>query len=459
MQAQIFETLLSDSHNLIRILDNLKEGIIAHDLDRRIFFFNHAAEKITGYDRKDVLYKDCHEAFGAPFCGERCLFATEIDEHRRRVISAGIEYPVNLITKDGEDRKVEMSVNPLRDENGNVVGVLALMQDLTEILRYKMKTGEMSGFSNIIGQNHKMLQIFQQIRDLSAYDYPVHIDGETGTGKELVAEAIHNESRRSGAPFVPINCGALPSGLVESELFGHVKGAFTGAIKDKKGRFELADGGTLFLDEVAELSRELQVKLLRFLQTGKFERVGGEKTLSVDTRIISATNKDLGEEILEQNFREDLYYRLNVIPIHLPPLRERVNDIPLLIDHFLSGFARDNDSGAATPRVVSKEAMSLLMDYHWPGNVRQLQNVLQFAIVKSDGEVIKAAHLPMELRDREPDSLKKGPNKKLDEQSVRSALEKTGGNKVKAARILGVGRATLYRFLSDHPGSIPEIPY
>ncbi len=455
MQEQIFEKLLSDSRNLIRILDNLKEGIIAHDLSRRIFFFNHAAESITGYDRKDVLYKDCHEAFGAPFCGERCLFVSQVDENRRDILSGGVEYPLNIVTKDGETRKVEMSINPLRDEQGRVVGVLALIQDMTEFLRYKMKTAEMTGFGNIVGQDHQMLQVFQQIRDLAGYDYPVHIYGETGTGKELVAEAIHHESRRSGAPFVPINCGALPSGLIESELFGHVRGAFTGAVRDKKGRFELADGGTLFLDEVAELPNELQVKLLRFLQTGRFERVGGEKTLWVNVRIISATNRNLSDEIRTQNFREDLYYRLNVIPIHLPPLRERKNDIPLLINHFLDVFSRENPGAA--PRIVSKEAMSCLMDYDWPGNVRQLQNILQFAIVKSGGKILRPSHLPMELRGDIAVVPKKGPKRKLDERSVRSALEKTGGNKVKAARLLGVGRATLYRFLSDHPESIPEI--
>ena len=300
-----------------------------------------------------------------------------------------------------------------------------------------------------------MLQVFQQIRDLSGYDYPVHIYGETGTGKELVAEAIHNESRRSGAPFVPINCGALPAGLIESELFGHVKGAFTGAVRDKKGRFELADSGTLFLDEIAELPKDLQVKILRFLQTGKFERVGGEATVSVNVRVISATNQDLKDAVQSADFREDLYYRLNVIPINLPPLRERKNDIPLLTNHFLDRFARENSG--ITPRSVSREAMSLLMDYHWPGNVRQLQNVLQYAIVKSVGKIIRPPHLPPELRSEEEKRPRKGPSRKLDERTVRRALEKTGGNKVRAAKLLGVGRATLYRFLVDHPDVTPAI--
>jgi transcriptional regulator with GAF, ATPase, and Fis domain len=191
------------------------------------------------------------------------------------------------------------------------------------------------------------MTVFRQIRDVAGYDYPVHISGETGTGKELVAEAIHNESHRSGAPFVPINCGALPESLIESELFGHVKGAFSGALRDKKGRFELADQGTIFLDEIAELSKQMQVKLLRFLQDGMFEKVGGEKTVHVNVRVISATNKDLKKEIKLGSFRKDLFYRLNVIPIHLPPLRERRNDIPLLIDHFaaenLQGSCFHND--------------------------------------------------------------------------------------------------------------------
>lgn len=455
MAEAVSEKVLSDPDNLVRILDNLTEGIIAHDMNRRIFFFNHAAERITGYDRNDVLYKDCRDAFGSPFCGERCLFVTRPDEQRRNLIADGVEYPVNIVTKDGETRNIEMSVTPLRDEEDHVIGVLALMNDVTEILRYRFKIGEVSGFGNIIGQDHKMLQVFQQIRDLSGYDYPVHIYGETGTGKELVAEAIHGESRRSGAPFVPINCGALPAGLIESELFGHVKGAFTGAVRDKKGRFELADSGTLFLDEIAELPKDLQVKILRFLQTGKFERVGGEATVSVNVRVISATNQDLKDAVQNGAFREDLYYRLNVIPINLPPLRERKNDIPLLTNHFLDRFTRENSG--ITPRSVSREAMSLLMDYHWPGNVRQLQNVLQYAIVKSVGKVIRPPHLPPELRSEEEKSPKKGPSRKLDERAVRRALEKTGGNKVRAAKLLGVGRATLYRFLVDHPDVIPEI--
>ena len=454
MAEKRFKKFLSDEKNLIRILDNLKEGIIAHDLDRKIFFFNKEAERLTGYSRDEVLNKDCHDAFGLPFCGERCLFADE-DHKKHHCLPDTAEYPVTVLTKHGDTRSVEMNVSAMKDDSGDIIGVLAFIKDNTDLLKYQIKAGGLKGFCNIVGQNHQMLQIFQQIVDLAAYDFPVHIYGETGTGKELVAEAVHNESRRAGAPFVPINCGALPEGLIESELFGHVKGAFSGAIRDKKGRFELADGGSVFLDEVAELSREMQVKLLRFLQTGRFEKVGGEKTISVNVRIISATNKDLKKEVKRNNFREDLYYRLNVIPVNLPPLRDRKNDIPLLIEYFLAQYANGNRNH---PTGLSRESMSIMMDYEWPGNVRQLQNVLQYAIVKCSGNIIRPADLPLELKECRTAACRRGPNRKLDAESVRSALEKTAGNKVKAARVLGVGRATLYRFINDHPGVVPKTP-
>jgi transcriptional regulator with GAF, ATPase, and Fis domain len=237
--------------------------------------------------------------------------------------------------KNGEQRRIEMTVTSMRDADEQYTGVLTSFKDVTDIFSLQERVGELTSFGNIIGQDSQMISIFKQIKDVADYDYPVHVSGETGTGKELVAAAIHSESRRGGAPFVPINCGALPEGLIESELFGHVKGAFTGAIRDKKGRFELADTGTVFLDEVTELSNNMQAKMLRFLQERQFERVGGEQTISVDVRVISATNKNLKEAVKRGKFREDLYYRLNVIPTRLPPLRDRKIDIPLLSEHFL----------------------------------------------------------------------------------------------------------------------------
>jgi PAS domain S-box-containing protein len=447
------ENLMCHRDNLENVLDNLKEGIIAHDMDRRIFFFNTEAERITGYLREEVLGRDCHKAFGSPFCGERCVFCENPPK-----LPDKSEYTLNISTKSGEQRRIEMTVISMRDAAGQYSGVLTSFNDLTDIFSLKERAGELTRFSNIIGHDSKMISIFKQIQEVADYDYPVHVSGETGTGKELVAAAIHSESRRGGAPFVPINCGALPEGLIESELFGHVKGAFTGAIRDKKGRFELADTGTVFLDEVTELSNNMQAKLLRFLQESEFERVGGEKTISVDVRVISATNKNLKEAVKRGKFREDLYYRLNVIPVHLPPLRERKIDIPLLSEHFLQE-ARQRYSKKNLK--ISSKAMSLMLDYRWPGNVRELQNAIQYAIVKSNNRLISAADLPLELRDLENICARRGPSRKLDAESVRSALERTGGNKVKAAKLLGVGRATLYRFLGEHPDLIETVnlPY
>ena len=433
---------ITSQENLVRILDSLKEGIIAHDLHRHIFFFNSAAERITGYDRSEVLGRDCHQVFGAPFCGRHCAFCSAPS-----VALEQVEYPLNIVSKAGEPRRLEFSATLIHDDRGCAVGVLASFRDVTELLELQRRSGELKSFANIIGGDIKMRKVYQQISDVAQYDFPVHLFGETGTGKELVASAIHNESRRGGAPFVPINCGALPEGLIESELFGHVKGAFSGAIRDKKGRFELADGGSIFLDEVAELSKSMQVKLLRFLQEGTFEKVGGERTTSVNVRVISATNKDLKKEVQRNTFREDLFYRLNVIPIHIPPLRERKTDIALLAEHFIRKVVERSQQPA--PR-ISSEAMAALMEYSWPGNVRELQNAVQFAIVRCGGRTIRADDLPLELREFKDILGRRGPSRKLDAETVRDALIKCGGNKARAARLLGVGRATLYRFLSEN---------
>ncbi|MBT3311987.1 MAG: sigma 54-interacting transcriptional regulator [Desulfobacteraceae bacterium] len=436
------EKILSDSRNLERVLDNLKDGIIAHDMERRIFYINKKAEDITGYSKDDVLGRDCHEALGGPLCGNKCSFCGET-----KVSEELSEYSININTKSGETRNVEMTAILMKDEDGRNCGILASFKDITDIVSLRFRVGELNSFSNIIGRDSKMLQVFQQIRDVALYDMSVNIYGETGTGKELVAKAIHNESHRSGAPFVPINCGALPEGLIESELFGHVKGSFSGAVRDKKGRFELAANGSIFLDEVAELPKNVQVKLLRFLQEGSIEKVGSEKTILVDARVISATNKDLKKEVKKGTFREDLYYRLDVIPVSIPPLRQRKNDIPLLANHFLQQIY---DRYGHKQYAISDASIALMLDYEWPGNVRQLENAMQFAAIKCKGNEIMPHELPMELSELQSDGIKRGPSKKLDIEIVKTALGKAGGNKAKAARLLGVGRATLYRFLDDN---------
>jgi sigma-54 dependent transcriptional regulator, acetoin dehydrogenase operon transcriptional activator AcoR len=434
--------LLEDKENAERILENLKDGIIAHDNERRIFFFNRAAEEITGYSKADILEKDCHEAFGDALCGDRCSFLCKPPGFD----FDNIEYPLNILTKKGTYRRIEMSVTKMTDANGRLSGILAAFRDVTDLINLKIRLGELTSFSGIVGQDDEMIRIFEQIRVLATYDYPVMISGETGTGKELVASAIHKESSRSSRPFIPINCGALPEGILESELFGHEKGAFTGAARGRKGRFELADGGTLFLDEVADLPKGLQATLLRVLQEGTFERLGGEKTVSVKVRIISATNRDLNAEVRKGNFREDLFYRLKVVPVNLPPLRERKTDIPLLTKHFLENASQHGGQNFE----VTKEALFVLMNYNWPGNVRELQNTLHFALVNSMGGLIRGKDLPAELTVKRSG---RGTGRKLNPGAVRDALVQTNGNKTEAARLLGVGRATLYRFLDETPVS------
>ncbi len=442
-----------EARNLNLILDSLHIGIIAHTHERIITFFNKEAEKITGYHKKEVIGRDCHDIFQGPFCGGKCSFCDGTPDF----FTSKIEYPVTTATKNGSTIQLEMTVSPIITADHVFKGVVASFRDMTELFSLSLKAEKLSNFAGIIGRHKIMQDIFKQIQEVALYNYPVNISGETGTGKERVANVIHDISSYGNGAFVPVNCGAIPEGIVESELFGHVKGAFSGAIKDRKGRFELAHKGTLFLDEVAELPLKIQVKLLRFLQEGSFERVGGEKRIFVDVRIISATNKDLKNEVKTGKFREDLYYRLNVIPIHVPPLRDRRSDIPLLISEFLKEAAQD--SPHAAPQIAD-ETIDILIDYNWPGNVRELKNIIQFAVVRSRGKKILPSHLPAEIvkndflssdfADRT--SLQNiVPSKgRLNSESVRAAIKKTGGNKSKAARVLGVGRATLYRFFANN---------
>lgn len=439
-----FDAFVTQQNNLNSVLNSFSDAVIAHDLKRRVFFFSEGAARMTGLQRSQVIGKDCNAIFKPRLCGENCSFcfnpiAPDFD---------GKHYNSVFYDPEGHRRDLDVNLIPLKNTGGTMTGVIAAMRDISKLKSMEWELKQNKGFRGIIGSDPKMVQLFEQIRDLAAFDYPVHIHGETGVGKELVAKAIHEESVRSNALFVPINCGALPEGLVESELFGHVKGSFSGAIRNKKGRFELADKGTIFLDEVADLPKSVQVKLLRFLQEGTLEKIGSENPVSVDVRVLSATNKDLLEETRKGNFREDLYYRLNVIPINLPPLRKRKNDIQQLCNHFLNQASRpENQDGPS----LSREALSAMIDYHWPGNIRELENAVRFAVVKSRNGLIRPEDLPLELLKIQKITPQKGPEQKLDLPSVEAALKKAGGNKAKAARLLGVGRATIYRFLNQHP--------
>lgn len=327
-----------------------------------------------------------------------------------------------------------------------------------ELERIKCQVETQSEFSGIVGKDTQMQSIFKLIQDIAPTDATVLIQGESGTGKELVARAVHNRSLRKDAPFIVINCSAYPTALLESEIFGHERGAFTGALRQKNGRFEQADGGTVFLDEIGEIQLSAQIKLLRVIQTQKFERLGGEKTLGVNVRIIAATNKDLLEEVKRSNFREDLFYRLNVIPIQMPPLRNRRNDIPMLARHFLRHFAVEQGKEV---QEFSSEAMRMLLDCSWPGNVRELENSIEHALVLAKGNRIEATDLPSALQ-----TAKKSPKAKtnssrtiLDSEKklLQETLEECGWNKKLTAQHLGISRSTLYSKLKRYRILMPTI--
>ncbi|MBE9530625.1 MAG: sigma 54-interacting transcriptional regulator [Proteobacteria bacterium] len=446
------------------LFESIPCGVLIVDGDRRILAVNNVLEQTFGISEAEVMDHRggealrCVNAFKNPKgCGfaEECITCgvrnTALEALSGNQIHRKKATFQLLVDGKTNDLQLLISAAPF-DHEGQLLAVIVL-EDMTELntLRRRLKTDQ--SFAGIIGHDAKMQELFETIREVAEVDVPVFIQGESGTGKELVAAAIHNEGIRAKKPFVPVNCGALPEGLLTSELFGHVKGSFTGALRDKKGRFELANGGTLFLDEVIDLPKDMQAKLLRVLQEGTFERLGDEKTKSVDVRIISAANRDLKNEVKRGNFRDDLYYRINVVPIYMPPLRERKNDIPLLIDHFFSRIVTD---GSRDYPEISDDAVSLLMDYHWPGNVRELENAIQFAIVKCRGRMILPKDLPIELQRHNALGTSRGPSRKLDLEIVKSALVKSGGNKAKAARLLSVGRATLYRFLADYPNAMPD---
>jgi transcriptional regulator with PAS, ATPase and Fis domain len=462
MAMETLSTFLVQDDFLKTVFDAIPCSVMIIDKDHRIQAVNHSFQK--NFDRDPESAKKlligyaikCENGSNnANACGfhENCTrchllaIASEALEGKKQ-----IRKRITMSFKIGEkfeSRNLLISASPLNYQHQRYT--VLIFEDITEFNQLQRQIGLQKGFAGIIGQDVKMLELFDVIRELAEIDAPVLIQGESGTGKELVALAIHNLGSRKGYPFIAVNCGALPETLLESELFGHVKGAFTGAFRDKKGRFEIADHGTIFLDEIGEISPRMQVKLLRVLQEGTFERVGGEKTTKVNVRIISATNRDLQKEIANKNFREDLYYRLCVVPLQIPPLRERKGDIPLILDYILQKEALENER---IPPTLSSSALEALLDYHWPGNIRELQNTMQYALVKSRrGQVIDVEHLPPNLTQNHlikmTNNNRRRRKRKLDVGNLREAISKANGNKLKAAQILGVSRATLYRFIED----------
>jgi len=349
-------------------------------------------------------------------------------------------------------RVVAMSTTPLRGEHGGVVGAVLVVRDQTRLEALERRLRERQGFHGLVGESPAMQEVYALVERLAEVETTVLVTGASGTGKELVAEAIHETGGRRGKPLVRVNCSALTESLLESELFGHVKGAFTGAVADRVGRFAAADGGTIFLDEIGDITPQLQVRLLRVLENKEIERVGESVPRRVDVRIVAATNRDLPGLIAAGRFREDLYYRLRVVEVRLPPLRERASDIPLLARHFLEKLGSRLGRRAEG---VSGEAMQLLLAYPWPGNVRELEHALERAIVVASSSLVTSGDLPPEVRGG------RAAGRRIDDlplpERIRRALERAGGNRTEAARLLGWSRRTFYRRLAEH-GIPPEEP-
>jgi transcriptional regulator with PAS, ATPase and Fis domain len=340
---------------------------------------------------------------------------------------------------------VELTAAPILEDDGARTGAILLVRDVTRQADLEERLKKKHRMGNIIGKSRKMQQVFTLVRQLGSVDTSVLVTGESGTGKELVADALHYNGDRRNGPLVKVNCSALSENLLDSELFGHVRGAFTGAVRDKVGRFEAAHGGTILLDEIGDISPMIQLKLLRVLDTKQYERVGDSATREVDVRVVAATNVNLQQKVRDGQFRQDLYYRLKVMPVHLPPLRERREDIPLLVRHFLSEFAAEFDKDITG---VSEKVMNLFMRYEWPGNVRELKHAMEHACLLCSGGVIVMEHLPADLTafmgDGRP-SMPPGEPSNIDKRDILDAIERADGNKSKAARLLGVNRKTLYR--------------
>ncbi|MDP8208940.1 MAG: sigma 54-interacting transcriptional regulator [Candidatus Electryonea clarkiae] len=427
-----------------QILDTMTDGVLAHDERRKVFYINNAAEEILGIKRGKIIGNDCHEVIPDFICGENCAYCSK--EKSEIVSFESFQYSATYEHPEGQNRELELSVSPLTRSTGNDSGALVIFRDRTEITRLRNRLKEKTGYQGMIGNHRTMQSLLKLIQDLSKVNVSVLIQGESGTGKEMVARALHELSARRDQPFVPVNCGALPEGILESELFGHVKGAFTGATRDKKGRFELADKGVLFLDEIGEISQSMQVKILRVLQEKSFEPVGSEKTVKVDARVICATNKNLKDLIRAGTFREDLYYRLAVVPIVVAPLRERRTDITLLVDHFLDIYSKENNIDR---KEFSPDALNCLFSYNWPGNIRELANAIQYSLVRCDTLVIQSSHLPLEIQQDTKYNRRKrrGRHPKLVLADVQRAMRKAGGKKILAAKMLGISRTTLYRYL------------
>jgi PAS domain S-box-containing protein len=423
------------------ILDSIADGVFTVDDNWRITSFNRAAEQITGVRREEAVGQRCKDVLKADVCEKGCIL--------RRTIHSGksiVNRIVHLVDAAGRRVPISISTALLKDEKGGIIGAVETFRDISVEEKLRKAITEQYSFEDIISKNHRMHQLFDILPDVADSASAVLLEGESGTGKELFARAIHHLSPRKKQPFIAVNCGALPDTLLESELFGYKAGAFTDAKKDKPGRFRLAEKGTLFLDEIGDISPALQVRLLRVLQEKTYEPLGSVETVPSDVRIIAATNRRLQELVKEGKFREDLYYRIHVIRMELPPLRDRMEDIPLLADHFIHHFnvlQKKEISG------LSGESLACLVSYDYPGNVRELQNIIEHAFILCKLGLIEPHHLPENLclsRGMESSGRNETMNMKdLEAVFITNMLRRHQWNRIKTAKALGIHKSTLFR--------------
>ena len=429
------------------ILDSIADGVFTIDNEKNVTSFNKAAEKITGISKEHAIGQKCFDVLHANICQTACVLEKTLKTGKEI-----IDLPIIVINSEGKTIPVSISTAVLKDKKGEIIGGVETFRDLSSIEELKKEISKRYTFEDIISKNHEIQKIFDVLPDIAESDSTVLIQGASGSGKELFARAIHNLSHRKEKPYIIVNCGALPDTLLESELFGYVKGAFTDAKKDKPGRFALAEKGTLFLDEIAELSTALQVKLLRVLQQKEYEPLGATFPLKANVRIIAATNQDLSQLLARGTFREDLYYRLNVVKIELSPLSERREDIPLLVDHFINQF---NLKKGKKIIGMPNNVLNILMKYEFPGNVRELENIIEHAFVLCHGSQIEIEHLPKEFiekfeEDKMSNTKSAGRLKEAENDLIIDALKRYGGNRSKAAEELGIDKSTLWRKIKKY---------
>jgi PAS domain S-box-containing protein len=434
------------------ILESISDGVFTVDHDWRITSFNRAAEEITGVPRKEAIGRRCCDVFRSGMCETDCAL--------RRTMETGVQI-VNRAAYivDSEGRRVPVSVSTalLRDEKRKIVGGVETFRDLSVVEELRKELEGRFELGDMVSRSPAIRRIFDILPQVAASESTVLIQGETGTGKELLARALHGLSRRAEGPFVAVNCGALPDTLLESELFGYLAGAFTGAEKDKPGRFAIAEGGTIFLDEIGDVSPALQVRFLRFLQERTYEPLGGAESLHADVRVIAASNRDLATLVREGAFRQDLFYRINVVRLELPPLRKRKEDVPLLVQRFIERLNRAQGRGVSG---ISPEAVAILMAHDFPGNIRELENAVEHAFVLCGDGPIESAHLPAEFNAAPKPSSRisriAASPRALEAQAILDALRRNRFNRLAAARDLGIHKSTLFRKIKSFGLQLPE---